>query len=243
MPALAIAPRPRGSGRWLGALLVAALASAVQAQASSCNSDGRPAPTALLERFMDADCMACWQSAEDGTPPQGSAVLDWVLPSAREDEAAMSAVAMPEARERLLALGLHMTEPAVQRLSRRLPGPVPALRVAQGFPVNGYLGATLRYAARDRQSYTAWLLLVEQVPAGVEGSPVARQLVRAAAELRPGTVDGRPNPLLSEVRAFRLPEGARPERLRVLAWVQDESGRLKALAQTRCPTERARAQR
>lgn len=240
MSAHASAPTPRGPGARLGTLLLWALAGAAQAQGLSCSSDRQPAPTAVLERFIDADCLSCWHSPDSARPPRGGLVLDWVLPSAREDEAAMSAVALPEALDRLQALGLHMTQPATQRLSR-LSGPAPSLRVAQGFAINGYLGATLSYRARDRKGYTAWLLLVESLPAGTEGSPVPRQLVRAAAELRPGTVDGRPAPRLSEVRAFRLPEGARPERLRVLGWVQDEGGRLQALAQTHCLPERPRS--
>ena len=33
---------------------------------------------------------------------------------------------------------------------------------------------------------------------------------------------------------MRIPEGARPERLRVLAWAQDDAGRILAAAQPRC---------
>ena len=99
--------------------------------------------------------------------------------------------------------------------------------------MGGHLGAKLTYRPQSAQPYTAWLLLVEQLPAGEEGSPVARQLVRAAVELRPGKRQGRPRGL-DEIRAFALPETARPERLRVLGWVQDAQGRLLALAQTHC---------
>lgn len=222
----------RLSCRLLAGVLSAAAVCA-QAQSASCSSDARPRPTAVLERFMDADCQECWQSAQAAKPPKGALVLDWVLPSAKGDEAAMSAVALSEGLERLQALGLHMTEPMPSRLTRRQPGQAPALRVAQGFAFNGYLGAILRYQPRTHEPYTAWLLLVEQLPAGTEGSPVARQLVRAAAQVRPGTVNGRPAPL-NDVRAFLLPEGAQPDRLRVVGWVQDGQGRLLALGQTHC---------
>ena len=35
------------------------LVPAAHAQ-SSCASDGQPRPVALLERFINADCAACW---------------------------------------------------------------------------------------------------------------------------------------------------------------------------------------
>ena len=33
---------------------------------------------------------------------------------------------------------------------------------------------------------------------------------------------------------MNIPEGARPERLRVIGWVEDAQGRLLAVAQSRC---------
>ena len=211
--------------------LLGALASAASpAQRLSCSNDARPAPTALLERFMDADCPSCWRDAQAPRPPPGALVLDWVAPSDQGDEAALSAVALPEAAQRKQDLGLANT--ARRQLSR--PIARQRVRVVQGFAFNGYLGATLAYRPRSTRPYTAWMLLVEQLPAGTEGSAVARQLVRAAAEIRPGSLGGRPL-ALSETRAFRVPEGANAEQLRVLAWVQDEHGRLLGLAQTHCP--------
>lgn len=180
---------------------------------------------------MEADCTTCWEDERAVRPPRGALSLDWVRPSASGEEAAMSAVALPEAMDRLQALGLSDATPGAHRLTRPLDRQ--RLRVVQGPVVQGHLGAKLRYAPQAAGPYTAWLLLVEQLPAGTEGSPVTRQLVRAAAELRPGTRQGRPLPL-DETRAFLVPEGAKPERLRVLGWVQDARGRILALGRTHC---------
>lgn len=214
--------------------LLGSLALTAQAQPLTCSNDGRKAPTALLERFMDADCTRCWQELGTVQPPPGALALDWVRPSPQSDEAAMSAVALPEALERLQVLGLPVTGATSSQLTK--PKARQRLRVVQGFAVNGYLGAKLSYRPNSASPYTAWLLLVEQVPAGTEGSPVARQLVRAAAELRPGTRDGKPL-ALNDTRAFLLPAGANPEHLRVLGWVQDELGHLLALGQTHCSAQ------
>jgi hypothetical protein len=215
------------------ALLWAMSAQAAWAQGLVCSNDGQAAPSALWERFINADCLACWGAAEAPEPP-GAVVLDWVIPSAKGDEAPLSAVALSEAADRWQALGLAGSAAGqnAAHLSRRHARH--AVRVVQGVPVNGYLGATLSYRPPSNRPYTAWMLLVEQLPAGTEGSLVPRQLVRAALEIRPASQGGRVQGL-SDTRAFLLPPGAQPERLRVLAWVQDGQSRLLALAQTHCP--------
>jgi hypothetical protein len=224
-------PRLAGLARalCLPALLWALTAGPAQAQGLSCSNDGAPAPRALLDRFMDADCSACWSDPRAPRPPPDTVALDWVLPSARGEDAVMSAVALPEALQRWQALGLQ--EDSGSRLTRRSANE--PLRVVQGFALHGYLGAILSYRPRTARPYSAWMLLLEVLPAGTEGSAVPRQLVRAAVEIRPGTQGGRPA-ALSDIRAFRIPEGAQPERLRVLAWVQDAQGRLRGLGQTHC---------
>ena len=40
--------------------------------------------------------------------------------------------------------------------------------------------------------------------------------------------------LREEMRPVRIPEGAKPERLRLVGWVQDAQGRVVAAAQSRC---------
>jgi hypothetical protein len=40
-----------------------------------------------------------------------------------------------------------------------------------------------------------------------------------------------------ESRPLSIPAGAHPERLRVIGWVQDGQGRIRAIAQSRCMLE------
>ena len=80
---------------------------------------------------------------------------------------------------------------------------------------------------------TAWLLLVEAVPAGTEGTPVHRQLARNLfmAEWHSNTARNR---RWQESRVMGIPEGTDPTRLKVLGWVQDAEGRVLAAAESRC---------
>ena len=148
-------------------------AHAAWAQGLVCSNDGQPAPSALWERFINADCLACWGAAE-APQPQRAVVLDWVIPSAKGDEAPLSAVALSEAADRWQALGLAGSAAGenAAHLSRRHARH--AVRVVQGVPVNGYLGATLSYRPPSNRPYTAWMLLVEQLPAGTEGAGAER---------------------------------------------------------------------
>jgi hypothetical protein len=116
------------------------------------------------------------------------------------------------------------------------------LRVAHGLPFNDYLGTaiaftpTRRYgAAPDAMAF--YLLLVESVPAGTEGTRVGRNMVRNMLQ---GTWDKRDTLSNSkqtkwmESRSMRIPDGAQPERLRMVGWVQDAQGRVVAAAQSAC---------
>ena len=82
---------------------------------------------------------------------------------------------------------------------------------------------------------SAWLLLVEQLPAGTEGSPVERNLVRNVFRPDWGKVMSRPPGRLAEDRAMQIHEGARAERLRLVAVLQDQRGRIRAISRTECP--------
>jgi hypothetical protein len=42
---------------------------------------------------------------------------------------------------------------------------------------------------------------------------------------------------LHESRPMRIPEGAQPERLRVIGWVEDARGRLVAAARSACAAQ------
>ena len=236
----------------MAALTALALSPAVRAQ-SYCASDGQPAPTALVERFISADCESCWARADAG-PPAGALVIDWIVPSARGDEAPLSAAASTDAVARLRATG--QTEPGdsatlLRQTPVRKADATARLRVAHGLPLNNYLGASIELkpvpkgARAPAAPWTAWLALVETIGAGTEGTPVARHLVRnllvqdwdparAAPAAEPPPKGRSPVPRLFESRPMGIPEGARPERLQVVGWVQDATGRVVAAAQSRC---------
>lgn len=231
--------------------LGAALAATLPAHAaSSCASDGQRQPLALYERFLSADCEACWTQAPERVPGPTTLVVDWIVPSARGDEAALSAVATRDALERLQDLGrapplrsdTHVT--AVEPLSSTPPGRS-ALRVAHGLVFNDHVGTGIQWrpaAASARRvegaaPYRFTLLLAEAVTAGTEGSPVARNLVRNMLQ---GTWSVDPSlPKVErtawmENRPMRVPEGVQAERLRVLGWLTDAQGRVVAAAQSVC---------
>ena len=54
---------------------------------SSCSSDGQRAPTSLIERFISADCDTCWTSPAVVKTKPHELALDWIVPSAKGDEA------------------------------------------------------------------------------------------------------------------------------------------------------------
>lgn len=234
--------------------IVPALAAALLAWAplhsawalSACSSDGTPRPTVVFERFLSADCEACW--ADPAAPaPSAQApalLLDWITPTAAGDDAPLSAAATRDALERLQDLGRKSPERTDVHVT-----PLPQargtadLRVAMGPAFNDYVGAAISFSlprAPRREEGAAWrfhLLLVEAVPAGAEGTTVQRNLVRNVLE---GTWNA--DSVLSkdghrrwgEMRSMRIPEGAQPERLRVVGWVQDSQGRVVAAAQSVC---------
>lgn len=234
--------------RLAGALLVALTSPAALAQPASCSSDGVPVPAVLRERFLSADCADCWRdTATPGAEP-GVLALDWVLPGTQDDEAPLSAVARPEAAQRLARLGLALAAGAAHRdapvqaakrrtLSRKPPPHL--LRVVQGQALGGYLGVEIRYATPKRAvtPLTAWLAMVEVLPEGTEGSPVARNLVRNlhtpawTGEVLLSKTKKSP---LRDLRAMNIPEGANPANLRLIGWIEDARGRVLDVALTDC---------
>jgi hypothetical protein len=227
---------------WLAASLFAAVAAApgmARAQ-SSCSSDGQGRPVALLERFINADCAECWTDPQAARPVRGELALDWLLPGSRGDDAPLSAAATRDALKRLAALGMPPPASSASRRTSVGGGPA-ALRVAHGVPVSGYIGASIALKKTSGNQalhpWTAWLALVETIPAGTEGTPVPRNLVR---NLIQATWDGR-NQLskeeqrpLAETRSMDVPPGMDTGRMKVIGWVQDGQGRVIAAAQSRC---------
>ena len=208
---------------------------------SFCASDGQPRVTQLLERFINADCDTCWQDPATPAAQTGQVALDWVVPGSKGDDAPLSAVATRDAQERLAAL--RAERPAAASAVRRTPRGLPAtpLRVAHGPAVGGYMGASVTLKpvpkAAVGQVWTAWLALVEAVPAGVEGSPVARNLVRNLVQVN---WDGRKqlskNEQLSffEQRSMSVASNIDPARLRVVGWLDDAKGQLLSVAASQC---------
>ena len=84
---------------------------------------------------------------------------------------------------------------------------------------------------------TAWLALVETLPAGLEGSPVERNLVRNVFQsnwnLRKALSKSEQNHWFDQ-RSMSVTEGVNPDRLKVIGWVQDDQGRILAAAQSMC---------
>ena len=211
------------------------LAAGGAAAQSSCSSDGLPRPVGLLERFTSADCESCWSDAHTAQPGRGALALDWIVPGHRGDDAPLSAAASRDALARLQALH-RLTPEQADAVHAKARNGRQRLRVAQGPPFNGYVGASIELKPGGGP-WTAWLLLVETIPAGAEGTPVARNIVRNA--LQPPWDSDRPlskdeQSRLFEARPMSIPEGADPRRLRVVGWVEDAQGRIRAIAQSLC---------
>ncbi|NBY26009.1 MAG: hypothetical protein EBQ71_01335 [Betaproteobacteria bacterium] len=243
-------------------LLLAPLLPSVQAQ-GVCSSDAQPQPVRLLERFLSADCEACWSRASTQASAKNQAsghsdqvlTLDWILPSRQGDEAALSGAASRDALLRLQTLG----RPAPAR-EMQLSSAVPKrsayrLRVAHGVALGGYIGASIEVrgmpsptaasptptpGGSQRGETTAVLLLVETIAAGTEGTPITRHLVRNMLQIPwPGVnaTGHQEPPSLLERRPLSVPSGAQAQRLRVVGWLQDRQGRLLAAAQSACLPE------
>ena len=210
-----------------------------QAQ-SSCSSDGQRTPVAVVERFTSADCENCWSDTTARPAPPRTLVLDWIVTSPRGDEAPLSAAATRDANDRLAAL--HRTAPTTSHITQTPVAKRPyRMRVAHGLPFNGYIGASMELPQSEVRPVplpvTGWLVLVETIAAGTEGTPVERNLVRNSLTR---TWDGRhqlskdEQKRLWESRPMGLGATARPERLRVVGWVEDAHGRIITAAQSHC---------
>ena len=236
---------PRGHLLAHGALFLALLAALPLASAQSfCSSDGQLRPVRLLERFINADCENCWRDPATPKADPNDAVLDWVVPGSKGDDAPLSAVATRDALGRLQALG--KSEPSESATSSVAVNPVKGakLRVAHGVALSGYIGASIELkpvpAAAKGQRWTSWLALVETVPAGTEGTPVERNLVRNVLQ---SNWDGRKQ--LSkeeqnrffESRSMSVAQGVNADQLRVIGWVEDAKGRVLVAAQSVCLAE------
>lgn len=204
-----------------------------------------PAPRVLQERFISADCETCWNEHPTSSTSPHSVALDWLVASAQGDDAPLSAVVTQDALVRLEALGSPVldNDMTLQHDSRSLRKNG-TLRVAIGPAVGGYVGTSIAWQPMASTGpWTAWLALVETVPAGENSTPVERNLVRnllVLPFLRP--LDEREKPSKKaplkflESRSMSVPAGAQPERLRVVGWVENSQGHIATIAQSICTT-------
>lgn len=211
---------------------------------SACTSDGQPRALALVERFLSADCVECWSAPPTDALPATAAptlVLDWIVPGSLGDEAPLAPAATRDALLRLQALGQAAPATTLATHHAVAARADMRVRVAQGLAVADYLGARIELRAPGPKSgpppWTAWLALVEHIPAGVEGTPIARNIVRnlfqpSWNERKTLSKTERFN--YSELRPMRFAEGARPERLRLVGWLQNSKGQVVAAAQSAC---------
>lgn len=220
----------------LAAGLWAFAAAASMAQPSVCSSDGVARPVAVVERFINADCDDCWRDPKTPTPAANELVLDWIVPGSKGEDAPLSMGASRDGLARLAALG---RKPPAQADSARtgVARAGPKLRIAHGESFNDYVGTSIELSPGHGGPWDAWLLLVEVLPAGAEGSPVARNLVRNAFQPAWGLrrqLSKEEQRRLHESRPMRIADGARRERLRLVAVVHDARGRIVAATQSRC---------
>lgn len=215
---------------WMAALVLAGTAVAASAQ-SLCSSDGQPPPTGVLERFINADCAGCWTDLRAPRPRRGEAILDWIVPGSRGDDAPLAAAARAEGLDRLAALRRDVPADDDWRRSAREGRPA-ALRVARGAAVGDYVGASIELRRGAPTPLRAWLVLVEVLPPGTGRTPVQRNLVRNVLELWWKAAPR--GAALSETRPMNIPPGADPQRLQVIGLVEDTRGRIRGIAQSSC---------
>jgi hypothetical protein len=209
--------------------------SAAVAQGTDPSAPCARTTAAVFERFISAECGACWTDASVVAAPRDEWLLDWIVPSTRGDDAPLSAAAPDEATgraRRVLNAGVDDARTMAHRTMARGAGSA-RLAVASGPAFNGYIGVQLDGRGRWPAGTSAWIALVESVDAGTDGTPVPRQLVRTVAgpfqpsELR----SGKPFRVL---QAMRWPETAKPQRLRARAWLEHADGRIVAMVGERC---------
>jgi len=230
--------------RFVAPLLSLLLAATVAHSQSVCSSDDQAHPTVLFERFINADCETCWRDTNTPTAPPDALVLDWIVPGSQGEDAALASAATTDALARLASL--QQTRPTTQSQQTTavtgLPGAV--LRVAYGPALNNYVGmsVSLMLPANSALAWplSGWVVLVENLPNGTEGSPLPRNMVRNA--LQPSwnkgeALSNQEQINFEDVRAMSLPEGTHPDRLQLLGWVQDAQGRVLTASRSVCPSE------
>ncbi len=203
----------------------------VQGMSQPATAPACAEPRSVVERFIDADCAACWAAPAEAELPPGTWALDWITPGTRGAQAPLALGALAEGEARRAAISARHSLTASGEAAWRLAvSPTLRLSVEGGPAWNGYLGLQLQSRGSAPAGALAYLALVEDLPAGAEGNASTRRLVRAVAG--PLALGNGPT---RELRALRIPEGAKPERLRGVAWWVDRDERLQGIAAEACP--------
>jgi hypothetical protein len=199
-----------------------------------CTSDGVPPVATLVERFTSADCLACWRDRSGPAPPADALVLDWIVPGLKADGAALASAASDDAMERLDWLRRPTPTTSTLSVTSRREGSPVQLRLAHGDAFNDYVGTSMELEDAGDGVWLAWLMLVERIPAGAEGSPVARNVVRKVFRPEAWAKVGRGAGPLAETRSMQVPPWTRADRLRLVSVLQDGRGRIRAITRTEC---------
>jgi len=224
-------------------LLAATLAAAASRPSPGVAQNCPARATLLVEHFIGADCLACWQVAPPGLGAMPVAArewsLDWIAPAA--DDAAMAAGALPEAAERLARVNAEL--PARMASAPTAFDSVTALArasarrrfyVHSSLPHNGYMGVQMHATGVWPAGSTGWLALVELIEPGVRDTQVPRRLVRVlVGPLKLPAGPGAKN-AVAPLYGLRWPENAHAENLVATAWVEDAGGRITQVATDRC---------
>jgi len=212
-----------------------AIAGTARAQVVPAAAPCALAQAAVFERFISAECSACWTDVAAPVARSDAWLLDWIVPSARGDQAPLSPAAPDEAAaraRRVLNTDVDDARTTVHRTSARTTSAA-KLAVASGPAFNGYFGVQVDGRGRAPVDSGVWVALVESVPAGTDGTAVPRQLVRTVAgPFRPQELGS--GKAWRVLQAMRWPETAKPERLLARAWIERADGRLVAMAGERC---------
>jgi hypothetical protein len=223
----------------LGSTLALAAAKPPPGVAANCPARA----TLLVEHFVAADCLACWQA----TPPALGAMpvaakewsLDWITPGA--DDAAMAAGALPEAPDRLARVGADLparlaSAPAAFDAATALARPSSQRRfsVHSSLPHEGYMGVQLHATGVWPAGSSGWIALVELIPVGTRDTQVERRLVRVlVGPLKLPSGPGKAN-AVAPLYGLRWPENAHAENLVATAWIENADGRITQMASDRC---------
>ena len=231
----------------IAGLLASTLALAATKPAPGVAANCPARATVVVEHFMAADCPDCWKAAPPA-PGAGPVAdtdwsLDWIAPAA--DDAVMAPGALPEAADRLARLGaglpaLLAAPPASFDARTLLEAPDARRRfyVHSSLPHNGYMGVQMHATGVWPAGSTAWIALVELIPAGTRDSVIPHRLVRVlvgpvALPAGPGARNA-----VAPLYGLRWTENAHADQLVATAWVESAEGHITRIATDRCADPR-----